>query len=103
MDGSTMAPFIDYYNGGCASDWVATLDRVLELDFDTVIPGHGPLLRKAEVRIFRDKFEQLVSRVGRLIADGVTRDEIASQLNISDLNWPLASDRVQAIYDEFSR
>ena len=103
MDGSTMAPFIDYYNGGCASDWVATLDRLLELDFDTVIPGHGPLLRKAEVRIFRDKFEQLVSRVGGLIADGVDRDEIAAQLNISDLNWPLAPDRVQAIYDEFSR
>mgnify|MGYP001235924766 FL=1 len=103
MDGSTMAPFIDYYNGGCASDWVTTLDRLLELDFDTVIPGHGPLLRKAEVRIFRDKFEQLVSRVGGLIADGVDRDEIAAQLNISDLNWPLAPDRVQAIYDEFSR
>jgi len=103
MDGSTMAPFIDYYNGGCASDWVTTLDRLLELDFDTVIPGHGPLLRKAEVRIFRDKFEQLVSRVSGLIADGVDRDEIAAQLNISDLNWPLAPDRVQAIYDEFSR
>ena len=103
MDGSTMAPFIDYYNGGCASDWVTTLDRLLELDFDTVIPGHGPLLRKAEVRIFRDKFEQLVSRVSGLIADGVDRDEIAAQLNISDLNWPLAPDRLQAIYDEFSR
>ena len=103
MDGSTMAPFIDYYNGGCASDWVTTLDRLLELDFDTVIPGHGPLLRKAEVRIFRDKFEQLVSRVSGLIADGVDRDEIAAQLNISDLNWPLAPDRVQAIYDEFAR
>ena len=101
MDGSTMAPFIDYYNGGCASDWVATLDRVLELDFDTVIPGHGPLLRKAEIRIFRDKFEQLVSRVGGLIADGVDRDDIVAQLDISDLNWPLAPDRVQAIYDEF--
>ena len=103
MDGSAMAPFIDYYNGGCASDWVTTLDRVLELDFDTVIPGHGPLLRKAEVRIFRDKFEQLVSRVGGLIADGVNRDEIVAQLDISDLNWPLAPEGVQAIYDEFSR
>ena len=103
MDGSTMAPFIDYYNGGCASDWVTTLDRLLELDFDTVIPGHGPLLRKAEVRIFRDKFEQLVSRVGGLIADGVNRDEVVAQLDISDLNWPLAPEGVQAIYDEFSR
>ena len=41
--------------------------------------------------------------MGGLIADGVDRDEIAAQLNISDLNWPLAPDRLQAIYDEFSR
>ena len=61
------------------------------------------MLRKAEVRIFRDKFEQLVSRVSGLMADGVGRDEIAAQLNISDLNWPLAPEGVQAIYDEFSR
>ena len=102
MDGSTMAPFIDYYNGGCAKDWVATLDRVLTLDFDTVIPGHGPLLRKAEVRIFRDKFEKLVSRVLALISSGTDRDNIAAELDIADLNWPLAPDRVQAIYDELS-
>ena len=81
---------------------MATLDRVLTLDFDTVIPGHGPLLRKAEVRIFRDKFEKLVSRVLALISSGTDRDNIAAELDIADLNWPLAPDRVQAIYDELS-
>ena len=81
---------------------MATLDRVLALDFDTVIPGHGPLLRKAEVRIFRDKFEKLVSRVLALISSGTDRDNIAAELDIADLNWPLAPDRVQAIYDELS-
>ena len=100
MDGTTMAPFIDYENGGCAREWVATLDHVLALDFDTVIPGHGPLLRKVEVRIFRDKFEQLVSRIDGLIDDGVTRENIVAELDISDLNWPLAADRIQDIFDE---
>lgn len=103
MDGSTMAPFIDYANGGCAADWVATLDQVLALDFDTVIPGHGPLLRKAEIRIFRDKFEQLLSRIESLMSNGVNREEIVSVLDISDLNWPLAPDRIREIYDELSR
>ena len=46
LDGSTLAPFIDYSNGGSAADWTATLDGVLTLEFDTVIPGHGPLLTK---------------------------------------------------------
>ena len=60
------------------------------------------MLRKAEVRIFRDKFEKLVSRVLALISSGTDRDNIAAELDIADLNWPLAPDRVQAIYDELS-
>ncbi|MCH8264537.1 MAG: hypothetical protein IIC10_03985, partial [Proteobacteria bacterium] len=102
MDGSTLAPFIDYGNGGSAADWTATLDGVLTLDFDTVIPGHGPLLTKNDVRTFKDKFERLVMRITRLIESGVSRDNIADRLNIEDLNWPLAPDRIQAIYDELS-
>ncbi len=74
-------------------DWVATLDQVLALDFDTVIPGHGPLLRKSEIRIFRDKFEQMLARIRGLMDSGVSRDDIAAELDISDLNWPLAPDR----------
>lgn len=103
MDGSTLAPFIDYSNGGSAADWTATLDGVLTLDFDTVIPGHGPILTKNDVRTFKDKFERLVMRITRLIESGVSRNDIAGRLNIDDLNWPLAPDRIQAIYDELSK
>jgi glyoxylase-like metal-dependent hydrolase (beta-lactamase superfamily II) len=100
LDGSTLAPFIDYANGGSAAEWTATLDGLLALDFDTVIPGHGPLMRKADIRIFRSKFDALVSRINILIDSGTSRDAIASALDIEDLNWPLAADRIQAIYDE---
>ena len=33
------APFIDYSSGGSATEWTKTIDGVLALDFDTVIPG----------------------------------------------------------------
>ena len=82
---------------------MATLDQILALDFDTVVPGHGPLLRKAEIRIFRDKFDQMISRIRTLINSGTSRDNITSDLDISDLNWPLAPDRIQAIYDELTQ
>jgi len=35
-------PNIDLEAGGSVREWDATLDRVLALDFDQVIPGHGP-------------------------------------------------------------
>lgn len=102
LDGSTLAPFIDYDNGGSAAEWTATLDGLLALDFDTAIPGHGPVLRKADIRVFRSKFDQLVSRVRILIDQGINRDAVVDELDISDLNWPLAPARIQAIYDELA-
>ena len=102
MDGSTLSPFMDYGNGGSGAEWASTLDGVLELDFDTVIPGHGPVLTKADVRAFRDKFEQLTSRMSALVDAGVSRADVAGQLDIDDLDWPLAEGALQALYDELA-
>jgi len=43
------APFIDYSAKGSIVEWDKTLDRVLALDFDIVIPGHGPVAKKADL------------------------------------------------------
>jgi cyclase len=102
LDSSTLVPFIDYDNGGSAAEWSATLDGLLALDFDTVIPGHGPILRKVDVRVFQSKFDRLVSQIRILIGEGVSRDDIVSVLDIADLRWPLARARVQSIYDELA-
>jgi glyoxylase-like metal-dependent hydrolase (beta-lactamase superfamily II) len=40
------SPLIDYPGGGSLVEWTKTLDAVMNdktLDFDTVIPGHGPV------------------------------------------------------------
>ena len=88
--GST--PFIDYGNGGGSQPWIGTLDRILELDFDTVIPGHGPILTKADVQVFRNRFVTLRSRMSQLITSGVRKEDVVNRLQTDDLNWPLAPD-----------
>ena len=103
LDGSTLSPFFDYANGGSAAEWTATLDGLLTLDFDTVIPGHGPILRKADVRIFRSKMDQFMTRIQVLIDNGVERDRIAAELDITDLNWPLQPARIESVYDELTQ
>ena len=100
LDGSTLSPFIDYANGGSGTEWVATLDRMLELDFDTVIPGHGPILSRSEVEIFRGKFETLIERMTDLVDAGVSQAAIAERLEIDDLNWPLAPGRIGELFEE---
>ncbi len=102
LDGSTLAPFWDYGNGGSAAEWPATLTGLLALDFDTVIPGHGEILGKDDVRAFRAKLETVLDRVRAEIAAGATRDDIASRVDTTDLDWPLAPVRIQGVYDELT-
>jgi glyoxylase-like metal-dependent hydrolase (beta-lactamase superfamily II) len=102
LDGSTLSPFWDFGNGGSVLEWPATLTRLLALDFDTVIPGHGPILTKADVRAFRGKLETVIDRVSREIAAGTMRDDIASRVDTADLDWPLAPVRIQNVFDELT-
>ena len=99
-DGSTLSPFMDYGNGGSGLEWTATLDGLLELDFDTVIPGHGPILTKDEVRTFRGRMQTLQARMRAAIADGVSRDDVPNRVDTSDLDWPFRPAALQAFYDE---
>jgi len=102
LDGSTLSPFWDFANGGSATEWPATLTAMLALDFDTVIPGHGPIMTKDDVRTFRRKLETVIDRVRGEIAVGATRADIASRVDIADLDWPLALVRIQNVFDELT-
>ena len=100
LDGSTLSPFWDFGNGGSVLEWPATLTGLLALDFDTVIPGHGPILSKDDIRIFRSKLEMVIDRVRAEVAAGATRADIASRVETTDLDWPLAAVRIQNVFDE---
>ena len=57
-------PFIDLETGGTVQEWGSTLDRVLELPFDQVVPGHGPLTTRDGLLEFQTFIEDL-ARLGR--------------------------------------
>jgi glyoxylase-like metal-dependent hydrolase (beta-lactamase superfamily II) len=77
------APFIDYSAQGSIVDWDKTLDRVLQLDFDIVIPGHGPVAKKADLMKWRDSIAELRSRAKTACAGGAA--DAAKRLNLSGL------------------
>ena len=61
-------PNIDLEAGGTVRGWPATLDRVLALDFDRVIPGHGPTTDRDGLRQFQSFLSQL-AEIGRKAAE----------------------------------
>lgn len=75
MAGSS--PLIDYSGGGSLKEWAATLDGAMKLDFDTVIPGHGPVAKKADMLAYRNNVEKLRQEVTGLLRQNKSRDEIA--------------------------
>ncbi|MEQ1856840.1 MAG: MBL fold metallo-hydrolase [Longimicrobiales bacterium] len=82
-----VAPFIDYEHGGSSAAWVATLDRLLELDFDVVIPGHGPAMDRSDVVAFRDQMETVRTRVREMIRGGALRRHVGARIVSEDLTW----------------
>lgn len=80
-------PVLDYNNGASAVEWVTVLDKILELDFDTVIPGHGPLMTKEQVRADRQKLVTMNQRMAELARKGVPLEQVFEQLKLADLGW----------------
>jgi len=81
-----VTPLIDYSGGGSVVEWTKTLDQAMTLDFDTVIPGHGPVTTKAGLLAYRNNIEKLRNRAAALIREGKSQDDIGKVM-IAEFNW----------------
>lgn len=78
--------YIDYVQGGSFLEWSRTLERTLALDFDTIIPGHGPVSTKADLVRFNADLVTMRTRLAGLIKAGTSRAEIVRILEV-DYGW----------------
>jgi cyclase len=76
---------IDYTAGGSLRDWTRTLERVLQLDFDTVIPGHSGLTDRKNMEGYKDYLTRTQDMVREMNKQKKTRDEIS--VLKSDFDW----------------
>jgi len=101
--GTVLTPNMDYTAGhGSGREWVATLDNLLKLDFDTAIPGHGPVLTKAQIKVFRDKMQTLNDRMSAFIKGGGRKQDIVASVKVDDLEWPFPAGGLDGLYDEWA-
>jgi cyclase len=86
-------PVIDYAAGGSAVEFLTTIDNLLKVDFDTMIPGHGRVMTKDDARAYRVRFQTMNDRLRALIRSGVTKEQLATldqaraRLKLADLGW----------------
>ncbi len=73
-------PYIDYGNGGSINGFISSLDVFLNMmdDKTKVIPGHGELCTKADVKRFRDRLAEIRDEVAAALKKGKKSEEITS-------------------------
>jgi len=100
-DGSQLTPYVDRRNGGSLNEWVGTVEKLLQIDFDVAIPGHGPVLTKDQVRTYHRNLITLRQRLSDLVKSGGSRKDLDTKLKTDDLNWPFPPERLDELWNEF--
>ena len=79
-------PFIDGESGGSMEGVIAGAEEVLDrIDDNTkVIPGHGPLGNKTDLKAYRDMLATVHERMTKLIKAGKNIDEIVAAKPTAD-------------------
>jgi glyoxylase-like metal-dependent hydrolase (beta-lactamase superfamily II) len=95
-------PFMDFAQGGSAIEWTDTIERMMTLDFDTVIPGHGPVSNRDGVVKWRADLASMRGQIRDMVREGRSKDEISDVLT-GPYKWPkggLAIAQVDAFIEE---
>ena len=89
-------------------DWIESLKRVEQLDFETLVPGHGKVGRKEHVRMFRGYLEDLRDAVVEQIKKGATLEQAKQSVRLPKYeNWGRYGDwfpeNVEGMYRYYSQ
>ena len=87
---SSGAPFCDADNGGSIKEWSGTVQKVLQqYDFDTVIPGHGAIAKRADLVKWVTTMATIRDRIQKACVGGA--GDAISRLDLSDLEMRVAA------------
>ena len=85
--GVSFGPMVDYDGGGSMVELPKTLGEVSRLDFDTLVPGHGPVTDKAGLAEYRGRIEKFRDRAAGLIQSGKAKEDVWKVLG-DEYSWP---------------
>jgi len=90
---------------GPVGNWIQACERILALDVETVVPGHGPISDKRAVATMRDYFIYLTREARERFDAGLTPLEAARDISLADYaSWGEAervAANIAALYREF--
>jgi cyclase len=64
--------------------WLAALETIRGLEFDHLIPGHGPITDRSSLDDQRAMLLEWKSRVAAAVAEGLSREETQKRVNLEE-------------------
>ena len=91
---------------GPVSNWIAALRRLLDMDIETVVPGHGPLTDKSGLEETLHYFEVLSVEARRRYDAGMGVEDAVRDLTLDEFKGWLDAERVyvnvHTLYRDFA-
>src|SRR5882672_1027825 len=82
--GDLMESVVSYMGDSFPEDWIATLDKLKAIDFDTVMPGHGVVFKgKTKIDAFQNYLRDAMTQVTALRKQGVSADAAAAKVDLT--------------------
>lgn len=82
--GDLMESVLSYMGDSYPDEWIATLEKLKALDFDTVLPGHGvPFKGKERITAFQEYLRDLVAQTNALRRQGLSADDAAAKIDLT--------------------
>lgn len=91
---------------GPVGNWLAACDWILALDVEHIVPGHGPLADKADVRRLQEYLRHVDREARRRFDSGMDALEAAQDIALGEFRHWLDAERivanVMALYREYA-
>ncbi|PYQ76133.1 MAG: hypothetical protein DMG04_04775 [Acidobacteria bacterium] len=82
--GDLMESQISYMGDSFPEEWIATLDRLKALNFDTVMPGHGVVFKgTAKIDAFQKYLRDVINQVNASRKQGLSAEEAAKRVDVT--------------------
>lgn len=92
--GDLMESIVSYMGDSYPEEWIATLERLKAIEFDTVIPGHGVVFTgKTKIEAFQRYLRDVITQVTALKQQGLSAEDAAAKVDVTAYRSEFASIR----------
>ncbi|MGI4880897.1 MAG: MBL fold metallo-hydrolase [Janthinobacterium lividum] len=83
---TTVPALASYAQGGSLYGMRDAVHAMLKLDFVSVVPGHGPVMKRADLEKFSHDLDTFIGRLEASIASGTPKDALMASIKSDDIS-----------------